>query len=341
MLSYIQLRTWAAQHLHEDPEDTVLTNLFLRWVNDALGELASAHPWKWLEGTGTVALGAHGNSGAATGGITYFPEYVQEIMSVWPTGLGYRSPISIIGAWELDALSPSTTAGTVASYMVLWGRYNTARDVSIAGTITGTASGASTAENATYVVEGIDSTNGLEHREEVTFNSSGVATSTASFGAGVDGVRRLYITDSSIDGTPTAAQVGTVTFTDAGGVTLEIINVAAGERMHEHLRTELEPRPTDTSGINHLVRYYKRIRRIYQDDDVVEIPWEFEDALFLGICRRLADFQGKTQESMMYDGQFRKRIHELKKRQGREQGRMKGLRSLSRYGYAKQGGWGV
>ncbi len=342
MLSYSQLRDWAARQLHEDPDDTVLTTLFLRWVNDALGEIASAHPWQWLEGTRSISLGAHGNSGGATGGITYLPEYVQEVMSVWPTGLGYRQPLTIVGAWELDALSPSTTAGTIATYFVIWGYYNTARDVSTAGTITGTASGGASAENAQYVVEGINDSTGLEHREEVTLNSSGVGTSSASFSSGPDGVRRLYVVESSIDATPTAAQVGRITFTDAGSQTLEIIDVNAGERMHEHLRTELEPRPSDTSGTTHLVRYYKRIRRIYGTDDVVEIPFEFEDALWLGILRRLADFQGDLQAASVYDGQFKRRIFELKRRQGRQTGRLRGLRSLSRYGYRKfEGGWAV
>ncbi len=112
--------------------------------------------------------------------------------------------------------------------------------------------------------------------------------------------------------------------------------------MHEHIRTELSPRPTGTVGSDHLLRYYKRIRKITQDDDVVEIPFEFEDALFLGLLRRLSDFRGDTQESMMYDGQFKRRIFELKRRQGRQVGRLRGLRSLSRYGYRRfEGGWAV
>jgi hypothetical protein len=193
------------------------------------------------------------------------------------------------------------------------------------------------------VVEGINDSTGLEHREEVTLNSSGVGTSTASFSSGPDGVRRLYVVDSSIDGSPSAANVGRITFTDAGSTTLEIIDVNAGERMHEHLRTELEPRPSDpSSGASHLVRYYKRIRRVFSTDDVIEIPFEFEDALWLGLLRRLADFQGNMQEAAMYDGQFKRRIFELKRRQGRQQGRLRGLRSLSRYGYRRfEGGWGV
>ena len=114
MLSFSQVREWAAQHLHEDPADTVLANLYLRWVNDALGEIASAHPWQWLEATRTISLGSDGTAGGPTGGVTYLPHYVQELLSVWPTGLGYRQPLTIIGAWELDALSPSTTGGAWA-----------------------------------------------------------------------------------------------------------------------------------------------------------------------------------------------------------------------------------
>ena len=341
MLSFSQIRAWAATHAHEDPTDTLLTTLLLRYVNDALGEIASAHRWRFLEGMQTLTLGAHGDSDADTGsGVTYFPDYVQDILSIWPADRGYRENVQIIGAWELDNLRPSQSQGQIADYLVVWGFYNTSRDVSSAGTVTATASGGASADGCQVVIEGINNATGLEHRETLTL-SSGTATSSANWKSGVDGVRRIYVVDSSIDGsTVTESGVGTITVTDSNAATLETLNVAIGERMHEHLRTEINPPPSSSGGA-YVVRYYKKIRPIVSTDDVVEIPQEFEQMLFFGISRRLAEFRGELDLATYYDTLLRKRIYELKLAEGRRpSGRLRALRGLRHYHYRNPGRWG-
>ena len=334
MLQYAQIREWAASHFHEDPDDSVLATLYLRWTNDAVGEIASAHRWQWLEGLRAITFGSDGvgSGNQDTGlGVTYLPHHVQDLLSVWAAGQGYRKPIAIIGAWELDALSPSVTTGTLSDYLVVWGYYNVENDITTAGTVTATASGGASAENATVFLEGINNTTGLEHRETLTLGAAGTATSSTSWAAGADGLRRVYVGDSSIGGTgePTNAQVGTVTVADAASVTIERINCTIGERIHEHLRTEISPAP-GSAGQSYVVRYYKRIRPVLNTTDIVELPQEFESALFLGLGRRIAEFQGKMDEAMVYDTQFRKKIYDLKRQQGRTPGRLRGLRQLSR-----------
>ena len=108
-------------------------------------------------------------------GVTYLPHHVQDLLSVWPAGRGYRQPITIIGAWELDSLSPSLTAASVSDYLVVWGYYNVENDVTSAGTATATASGGASAQNAQVVLEGINNATGLEHRETLTLGAAGTA----------------------------------------------------------------------------------------------------------------------------------------------------------------------
>ena len=340
MLNYTQIIDWATQHKAEVSTDSVLTTLLLRWTNETVQEIASSYPWYWLEGQEVFALGGHGDSSNSnTGqGITYFPQYVKDVTSLWEASRGYRFPIRILGAWEVDHSSPELTTGAFTEVLVVHGYYGIDRDVQTAGAITATASAGASAENAQVVIEGINSSNDEEVRETVAFNSSGVATSSGSFKAGPGGVRRVWVDDDSIGGTgePTAAQVGIVTFTDAGSNRIEIINVGIGERGHEHIRTELTPAPTTST--NHVVRYVKRIRPIVNGNDIVPVPFDFENAVFLGLARRLAEFQGNFQEAAYHATEFRKRLHELRKRQNTTPGRLRALRPLSRTGYRRMGG---
>lgn len=327
LLSYNQIREWAVSQLHESPTDTVLTTLLLRWINEGLGEIASAASWKWLEAQQELVLGGHGAGANTNLGVTYFPHYVHELLVVWPGGQGYREPIQIIGAWELDTLSPSAVAGVLADYLAVWGYYSVARDNPTTGTILVTASAGAAGQNAQCRIEGVDQ-NGQEAVETVTIGAGGNVTSTAQFAAGPDGVRRCYVIDSSITG---AVAPGTITFA-RGGTTIETLNVTMGERIHEHIRTELQPSPTAGGANTYLVRYYKRIRPVLSTDDVVDIPFEFEDLLMCALSRRLAAFRGDMAQVMFHEQRFMKRIRDLKAWQNRRPGQMRRLRGLRTYG---------
>ena len=135
MLTYTQIRAWAAEHFHEDPADTALTNLFIRWTNQGLNQIASTSSWKWLEGIRQFTMGGDGAGVNTAGGITYFPHYVHRILGLWPTARGYRQPIQIVGGWELDAVSPGVTLNDrgVASTTrcVTWSNEVTTRNSSV------------------------------------------------------------------------------------------------------------------------------------------------------------------------------------------------------------------
>jgi hypothetical protein len=241
VLTVSQIYGWATEQLHESSTDTVLsTTLLLRWVNEGLQEVSTAAKWKWLEAQREFTLGGHGAGANTSLGITYLPAYIQQIENLWPTSLGYRAALMVVGAWELDMLGASATGG-LANYLAVWGYYAVARDNPGANQIVVADTGGSTAQ---VVVEGIDNATGTEISELLTL-VAGAATTTATFAAGPDGVRRIYVVEP-------ATGMGVVTFT-SGGTQIERINAGAGERVHERLRTELSPAPT-TGTANYVLR---------------------------------------------------------------------------------------
>jgi len=322
MLTYTQIRQWAAEHFHEDPADTALTNLFLRWTNQGLSQIASAAQWRWLEAQREFLMGNDGAGANTANGVTYFPHYVHRLLSLWSVDRGHRTPIPILGAWEIDAMSPSIVTG-ISDYLSVWGYYGVERDNPVTGTIVVTDAGGGT---GVFRLEGIDN-NGYEVQEDLTL-IVGTATTANQFAAGPDGVRRIYHHTG-------AATVVTAT---SGGVQIERLNPGIGETIHEHLRTELVPAPV-AGGATYVVRYYKRIRPMRLLTDIIDIPFEFEDLLFFAIGKRLAEFRGEQSVAQWYVQLFEKRLRELKAWQNRRPGRMLGRRSLSRYGYRNYRGY--
>lgn len=318
MLSVRQLQEWAAAQLHESYLDTALTTLLLRWINEGFQDISSAENWKWLEGQREIVYGTHGAGANTANGITYLPHYIHRLVSVWPGGRSYREQVKIIGGWELDALDPSMVTGSPADYLAVWGYYSVARDNPTAGTIIVTDAGGA---SFTARIEGID-TNGNEASEDVAV-AIGTGTSTTLFAAGPDGVRRCYIQENTI----TAGAPGVVTF-NRGGVVIERLNYTAGECIHEHIRTELSPAPNAT-GETYLTRYIKRIRPVRDVDDIVEIPFEFENLLTYAVSRRLAAFRGEDQMALAYEQMFYQRVRELRAWQNRQPGQIRGMRALS------------
>jgi hypothetical protein len=318
MQTVSQIYDWATDQLHESASNAALSNsLLLQWINEGLSEIARAAPWKWLEAQEEFTFGGHG-TGANTGaGVTYLPHRVQEVLSLWAGNRGYRVPVQIIGAWELDASSPSAVTGTIYDFLAIWGYYGVARDNPTTGVLAVVDTGLTAVE---VRIEGVDQ-NGFEVAEDVAAGGNSVN----QFASGPDGVRRIYILESTI----VAGTTAIVTVTSAG-TQIERLNVAAGERSRERVRTEISPAPTTTDTF--LVRYYKRIRQVASDDDRVDIPFEFENLLFHAVGRRLALFRqdGDPSHVALLDQLFRQGVLDLKKWQNRTPGRLKGLKLVSR-----------
>lgn len=320
MLAVSQIYDWATAQLHERSSDPALsTSLLLRWINEGLSEISRAAPWKWLEAQEEFTFGGHG-TGANTGfGVTYLPHRVWRLHSLWPSNRGYRAPIEIIGAWELDALSPSTVSGTDYNFLAVWGYYNVARDNPTTGVLAVADTGASVIE---VRMEGVDQ-NGNDATEDVA-----VGNSVTQFASGPDGVRRIYALQSTVEAAITAGVPAGIVTVTSGGVQIERLNVGVGELSRERLRTEISPAPSTTDTF--VVRYYKRIRQVASNDDRVDIPFEFENLLFHAIGRRLALFRQDNSQVSYYDQNFQKGVIDLRRWQNQQPGRMKGLVRVSR-----------
>lgn len=320
MLAVSQIYDWATAQLHERATDTALsTSLLLRWINEGLSEIVRAAPWKWLEAQEEFTFGGHGTGANTSAGVTYLPHRVSRLHSLWPSNRGYRAFIEIVGAWELDAMSPSTVSSSGYNFLAVWGYYNVARDNPTTGVLAVADTGASVVE---VRIEGVDQ-NGNDVAEDVA-----VGNSVAQFAAGPDGVRRIYTLQSTVEAAITAgAPAGVVTVT-SGGVQIERLNVVAGEFSRERLRTEISPPPTTTDTF--VVRYFKRIRQVASTDDRVDLPFEFESLLFHAIGRRLALFRQDNSQVSYYDQNFLKGVSDLKRWQNQQPGRMRGLKRVER-----------
>jgi hypothetical protein len=326
MLAVSQIQDWIADQLHESSTDTQLTtDLMLRWTNEGMNEVARAAQWRWLEAQELFTFGGDGAGVATNAGVTYLPHRIGRLLSLWPSGRNSREPILIVGAWELDAMSPTPIIGGDATYLAVWGYYNVARDNPTTGVLVAADTGASA---ATIRITGVDN-NGEDLTEDVAANGG---TSVGQFAAGPDGVRSIHVLNSTV-----AAGTGIITVT-SGGVQIERLNVAAGERSRERLRTELTPAPTAPNN-TYVVRYYKRIRQVEDADSMLDIPFEFESLLFHAIGRRLALYRGDTDQVGYFEQMFSKTVRELKAWQNRQPGRMRGLKQLSRSGLRLQQGW--
>ena len=320
MLSVRQLEEYAASQLHEDSTDTRLATLILRWVNEAYQKVASAGTWKWLEAQETFTYGNHGTGANTSAGVTYFPHRVHRLLSVWPGGRSSRRQVDIIGAWDLDAYSPSIISGSPAEILAVYGYYGVARDNPTAGLIACADAGGATMN---VVVEGVD-INGLDAEETVTIVAGGPNNTVNQYAAGPDGVRRCYIVEdpTTITGVPTI-----VTFS-SGGTVIETLNYTNGEFIKEHLRTELSP--SVAGGASYLTRYYKRPKQIRSTAEIIPTPTEFDDLITYAIDSRLAAYQGGGRKDMalVYEQMFRSRVKELKAWQNNQPGRMRGMREL-------------
>jgi len=324
MLSYGQLRALASDHLVESGEETVepLQTLLLRWTNLVVQKVATSFNWRWLQQEGTFAFGGDG-VGDDAAAITYLPPFVWRPINVWPSGRGFRDPLTVIGAWEFDYTSPSSSAGD-SDFLVLHGVYGVARDNPTTGTIVVDSIPNAAGANLVVNFEGTDA-NDRELYERVTLNATGDGTTTNSFQLGVGGVRRIWLDAGTL---PTTR--GDIVFT-RGGTEIERINTNR-YLWNEYLRTELYPAPALAGDMQ--MRYYRRIPPLTGNtSEIVPLPYEFDDVVMWGVMGYMRDWQGNRQEGAYYWSRFDARLVEMKGWSRREPGRLRGFRPAAAFGF--------
>jgi hypothetical protein len=302
---------YALKVMHERLENPAIEDLALLWVNSAKDFVVSYGQWRWLEGWGTLP--------ATSTGIVYFPDHVWEITSLFPSDQGYRSPVNFLGGPEFDRTGATSAAG-LPDFGVPHGRYGVELDNPSTGVLVATSSAGAGDEGIEVTIEGEDA-NYRNLVETVTLNGSGTATTSASFRAGVDGVRRVTINDDSrftVAGAPKTW--GTLTVTRAG-TTIETLDIER-ELSHEHLRYEIYP--AYTSG-TFTYRYYRRWPDLISLDQMLEIPNEHKDAFVEHIKGSIAEFQNGISAGAPYWAKADAMLKQLRWREQRQPGRKRGF----------------
>jgi hypothetical protein len=318
-MSVGEIFTYALNHMSEDPTDAVWTQNRFNWLNTAKDHIVSYGKWRWLEGFGQLTVPASG--------VVYFPDHVWEIYSIWPASYGFRRPLVALGGLTFDKAGPATAAG-LSDYRIPWGYYGVSADVGTAGAITATSSAAAADNGMELVVEGMDA-NGNDQIETITLAALGTATTTNNFAAGANGVRRVYINESSLTG----LTQGIVTVVDAGAAVIERLNSAL-ELYHEHIRSELYP---ITTGETMTYRFYRRVPDFRTVDQVVPFPREFKDIFLWGFLWLAHDKADGPNRGAYYEQKMTQRMDKMKYYEEKRPGTKRGFRP-SRV-YRTRGRW--
>ena len=294
---------FAAKHLHEDPNDAVIVDLGLEWINLVKDQVTSFAQWKWLEQWGSITI--------PSTGIAYFPDSIWQIVSLFPSAFGYRRPVQFIGARQFDDAGPSVSSG-LADYAIEWGYYGVSADVGTEGIVTVATDSGSGDDGMQIVVEGLDASRNEQYE---TITISGASTAGAStWLAGVDGVRRIYINSST---NTTSLTQGIITVTDAGGDTIERLD-SSRELSHEHIRAEMYP---TTSGPAFTFRAYRRVPDVINRNNILPLPRDYKDIFQWGMLSFIRDFQGAPGEADRYAARMLGRLTDMKFNQERQPGR--------------------
>ena len=317
---------YAVRMMHEDPLDPRVVENQFEWINTAKNFIVEFAQWKWLQ--------AHGDIAIPSTGILYFPEYVWQVLSLYPTSLGYRRPAQFIGAYQFDSAGPGVSAG-LSDYAIEWGYYGCHEDVSVNSVITVTSNAAGTGDEGVQVtIEGRDTTANRNFLvETVTLDGTSganTATTTATFRSGADGVRRIFVINDSLSNADGSARTrGILSATDSAGTDLERLNMSR-ELMHEHIRFEMYP--TSSSG-TFTMRYYKRVPDVISLDHVFEIPLEYQDIYHYALRAQIAEYQRGPGAGDGDWGKAHGKLRSMIVRQERQPSRRRGITPNQSYRY--------
>ena len=305
---------YAVRMMHEDPEDPRIVENQFEWLNTAKNFVVEHSQWKWLE--------AFGDLNVPGPGVIYFPEYVWQVLSFFPSAFGYRRPTQFIGAYQFDAAGPSVSAG-LADYTIEWGYYGVHADVSQNGPITATSEAGAGDDGVQVIIEGRSTNDRRDEQFETLTLAGGTATSTQDFRQGADGVRRVTVVfDSLFDPvTELPKSRGILNITDSTGLNIERIDMSRHLK-HEHIRAELFP---TTNGPNYIMRYYKRVPDIISLDHVFEIPLEFQDAYHYALRAQIAEFQRGPGAGNQDWGLSDRKLRKMRVREARQPSRRRGI----------------
>jgi len=296
----LQLKTWAAENLHEEEDDEAFETLFPRWVTQVHNRITTYKAWNW--NSGMVPLVWPAIAAGAEGAILYLPSYIDKILTIYPGSAVGIGKITIITPTELDRWRPVAGRDVGRDYMVQWGFYGIRGELPADGVVTMTSSAG--VGNQTCLVEGLDA-NDDELREEITVAGAGATAGTSVFKAGVDGVRRITLIG---DGTGVPVTTTGIITAAGGGVNLFRCD-SAYETSKDHQRTELHA--VASAQNSYTCRFYRKHLPFTRDQDVVYLPEKFDDVLEFGLSEKVAMFRKRIEEVSYFKSEFNSRLKEL------------------------------
>jgi hypothetical protein len=294
-----------------------------RWVTQVRNKVLSHTSWNWNKDS--IVLTWPVAVAGADFSVLYLPDYVDKVFTLRPNNINGVRTIPIKTATEMDKWRPVDRG----PYMVLHGYYGVEAELTAAGVVNVAAAGA-TGQNA--LVEGLDANN-REIREEVAVPGAGNINTTATFKAGVGGVRRITLTG---DGTGTPVVTSGVVTATSGGVTLLSLD-SAWQTSKDHQRTELHG-VTGTSAEVY-TRYWRKHFPLTRDTDIVDLPDVFDDLMEIGLGMKLAALRmargNDAGETTVMKGEWNERLAELRAWDKRQPGKKYTVRARRLWGQGR------
>jgi hypothetical protein len=250
-----------------------------------------------------------------------------KILSLYPGTTEGVGSVDIIGAWEMDRYRPGVGTTLGRTYLVLFGWYWVEADNPSAAVLTMVSDVGAAGNGVQVHIEGRDA-NHREIRETVTLAGAGTGTTTRTFAAGVDGVRRI----SLIAGT--SATTGVITVSN-GATALAVLD-SAWEKYQEHQRTELYGAQGASSDLT--LRFYRRHRRLEETTQYLPLPEVFDWLVELFLAAKIEQFRGNNEGHMMLMGEFAAGLRQMVAWDRRQPGQKRRMYVRRQWGWRRRGG---
>jgi hypothetical protein len=308
----LELKTYSMAALHEAvPDPRFTTTVLPRWINQVYQKIVSHKAWKWNREQMNLTWPATSNANG--GSPLYLPPFVDKLLSVYPGSTVGTGSIVIVNASELDNWRPGIGTTLNRDYLVIHGLYGVEADNPATAVVNVQSLSGSGTQNV--LLEGMNS-NDRQIRETVSVAGGMNTDSTTLFKGGVGGLRRVSLLGNNAGAPVTTTGVIVVTAgSGTGGTTLARID-SAWEREHQQWRTELYA--TASNSASYTARFTRRHYEVYADQDIIDIPFEFEDLLEYGLDERIAHFRKQPDEVTVARGMWNERLRELRAWDNRE-----------------------
>jgi hypothetical protein len=286
---FIDFQTEVKRRLIRDASSSDITEFLKRWINIAQRTVAGETSWKDLRRTWTITT--------VDGQEEYPLDYMfGSVAFVWHRTFGYNYKVTPVPERLFVQMGmDGITEGPVYWYRIYGGK-NVLAQPSAASVITVVSS---TSDTAKIHIEGIVS--GYPDREEITLSGTTPVLTTKQFTE----VHRISKSE---------ATTGRITLTsNSAAVTVGVLpaGLASQTLRRKFIKFYYIP---DTDGDSIYVYGHEKILNMVDDNDVPQLPEEFDEAITLKACHiGMAYEEGLATKAEYIDQKYDKEIRRLRK----------------------------